>query len=330
MKVCIIGATGHVAYVVQGVAEDKDAVIAGISPGSQGESVDRLLEACEHHGVDAPPLYEDYRAMLDEVRPDVVGIGPEYADNARIAIEALQRDISVFIEKPVATTLEDLTAVERAYEGTKAELAAMMALRYEPAFTAAWQAVRDGAIGDVRLATAQKSYKCGPRPEFFKDRVRYGGTIPWVGSHGIDLLQWFAGVPFRSVYATHTTRANGDNGDMEVSALCHFTFEDDIYGGCNIDYLRPQAAETHGDDRVRVAGTEGVIEVRGGQAYLINAAADGTQELEPAPERQIFVDVLERLRGNTPCRITAAESFSMTRACLLARESADRGEIMMF
>lgn len=330
MKICIIGATGHVGYILAGAEQDKDIRICGVAPGSKGETVDRLLDGFAGHSIDPPPAFEDYRAMLDELKPDLVGIGPEYADNAPAAVESLQRGIHVFVEKPVATTLEDLEKVVAAYAATDAELSCMLALRYHPSMMAAWQAVQDGAIGIPRLLTAQKSYKCGPRPEFFKDRARYGGTIPWVGSHGIDLLQWFSGETFRTVYATHTTRENRDNGDMEMTALCHFTFTNDVYGGCHIDYLRPQAAETHGDDRIRVAGTEGVVEVRHDQATLINGAAEGTQTLEPAAERHVFLDFVEHVRNGTPCRITAQDAFSMTRACLLARQSADTGEIISF
>ena len=43
--------------------------------------------------------------MLDHARLDVVGVGPEYGDHARVVLEALRRGIHVFVEKPVATTL---------------------------------------------------------------------------------------------------------------------------------------------------------------------------------------------------------------------------------
>ena len=90
---------------------------------------------------------------------------------------------------------------------------------------------------------------------FFRTRSSYGGTIPWVGIHAIDWIRWFAGREFVTVRASHSTRHNFDHDELEVTALCHFTLEQDVFASANIDYLRPRGAPTHGDDRVRVAGT---------------------------------------------------------------------------
>src|SRR5690606_40743306 len=94
---------------------------------------------------------------------------------------------------------------------------------------------------------------------FFKTRKNYGGTIPWVGSHAIDWLHWFSGEEFQAVYATHSSLYNREHGDLEVSALCQFKFSNEVMGSVNIDYLRPQNAPSHDDDRIRVAGTQGEI-----------------------------------------------------------------------
>lgn len=330
MKIGIVGSTGHMAYVIAGVAADREASLQGVSVVSSGETVDPLLQCVRQYNLPAPRVYNDYREMLDQAKPDVVGVGPHYGDHARVVLEALRRGIHVFVEKPVATTFADLDAVETAFAHNRADLSCMLALRYNPGFMAAWQAVRNGEIGTVRLLAAQKSYKLGQRPGFFKCRESYGGTIPWVGSHGIDLLHWFCGEAFVAVYASHSARFNRNHGDMELTALCQFTFANEVFGSCSIDYLRPAKAKTHGDDRLRAVGTEGIVEVRDGQARIINETGDDARVLDLAPERQIFIDFLDHLRGRAPCRVTARDAFITTRACLLARESADYGRLVFF
>jgi len=37
---------------------------------------------------------------------------------------------------------------------------------------------------------------------------------------------------------------------------------------CHLDFLRPEAAPTHGDDGLRIAGSEGVLEVWGVEEKL--------------------------------------------------------------
>ena len=254
----------------------------------------------------------------------------ELADDARTELEAHLAACA-----DCARELADLRA---AYETSRAafqgwyanglHFGAMMGLRYDPAFYTAWRAVQEGAIGAVRLINAQKSYKLGRRDAYYRDRATYGGTIPWVGVHAIDWIAWFSGAAFESVYATHSTQFNHDNGDLEVSALCHFTLHGEIFASASIDYLRPSTAHTHGDDRVRVMGTEGAIEVRDGAVYLINGETDGEVVLPMACERQVFQDFVEHVEGKTTALLGADEVFAVTEACLLARQSADEGRVV--
>ena len=197
----------------------------------------------------------------------------------------------------MATAMEELTVLKREYDRSGAEVAAMFGLRYNPAFYTAWHAVREGKIGEVRLINAQKSYRLGSRPEFFKHRQSYGGTIPWVGSHAIDWVYWFSGQEFVSVMSHHSTMANRGLGSMEMTGLCHFRLTNEVFASVNIDYLRPSTAETHGDDRVRVAGTRGVIEVRHGRVYLISEEEQGTRELSLMETDGIFLDFARQVRG---------------------------------
>ena len=327
MKICMVGVRGHNDYVFEGLVGKADARILGLSSGTPEDDASPLVETCRQAGQ-SPAVFDDYRRMLDEVRPDVLTVAGPFDRTAETVAEALNRGVSVFAEKPLATSLSGLDTVQQAHRSSKAHLAAMFGIRYAPAFYTAWRAVTDGAIGQVRLISAQKSYRLGKRPEYFHSREHSGGTIPWVGSHAIDWLEWFSGQRFESVCARHSTRHNRDHGELEISAMCQFELSGEVLASVSIDYLRPAAAPSHGDDRVRLAGTDGVLEVRGGAAYLINA--DGEQTLRCECGRTIFGDFLRQVRGDSECLVSAEESIRVTRACLLARQSADEKRIVRF
>ncbi len=330
MKLCMIGNRGHNNYVWDGLARMPHVQVVGISPGTPEDDSAPLQMRCAALGY-TPRVFADYRQMLDELRPDMVSVCGPFELHADMAAEALRRGIHVFCEKPVAITPEQLTMLKATHAASPTvHLGAMMGLRYEPAFYTAWRAVREGAIGTVRLINAQKSYKLGRREAYYHRRATYGGTIPWVGSHAIDWIAWYSQAAFVSVYATHSTRFNRDHGDLEISALCHFTLTDDIFASASIDYLRPATAPTHGDDRVRVMGSDGAIEVRSGQVYLINAQTEGETVLPSVGERQIFQDFVEHIEGKRTALLSADEVFAVTEACLLARQSADEGRPVMF
>lgn len=329
LRVCFIGSAGHYKYALDGLKVKTDARAVAVAPGCDGEDISAVVTRLEDTGHSAK-AYEDYREMLDQETPDVAVINTDFSLNSQIAVEALNRGMHVFVEKPVATTLGDLDRVRQALDESGTKLAAMLGLRYTRHFYTAWKAVRDGAVGEVRLMTAQKSYRLGERGPNYRKRELYGGTIPWVGSHAIDWLYWFGNKKFQSVTASHSSMHNRGHGDLEITAICHFTLEDEVLGAANIDYLRPSTAPSHDDDRVRVAGTSGVIEVRAGKVYLISEKRSGIQELALSDPGTLFGDFLDEIEGRGQCMVSAEDSLYVTEACLRARDSADTGKIVTF
>ena len=172
------------------------------------------------------------------------------------------------------------------------------------------------------MVNTRKSYKLGERPDFYRARKTYGGTIPWVGSHALDWALWFSGAKsFKNLEACHTVSDNRGHGELEMAALVMGVMDNGVMISASIDYLRPSTAPTHGDDRVRVAGTEGVIEVMKGAVTLINA--DGEKNLELVEQRGIFYDFALHLLDGEEALVNAEQTFELTRACLVARDKAD-------
>lgn len=330
MKICIIGSSGHYVYALRGIKQDADAHVAGVSPGCAGESVENVISQVEEYTQDKPKVYNDPIVMLDELKPDIAVINTFFYRNASLAIQAMLRGINIYIEKPVATTLQELEEVIKVFYQTNVKLSTMFGIRYTPHFWTAYNIVKNNQIGDIRLIHAQKSYKLGSRPDFYKKRVTYGGTIPWVGSHAVDWIYWFSGRRFKSVYATHSNLYNNQHDELEVSATCTFVLENDIFATVNIDYLRPQNAPSHDDDRIRIVGTNGIIEVVNGKVLLLN---ENFKEVTAIPLEQspvTFYDFMQEIKGMGKCLVSAEDSFYVTKACLLARESADLKKIIEF
>ena len=307
MKVCFIGACGHSKQAYKYLKTRADVAFVGMAAESEHESLAASFDP-------SIPFYGDWRGMLDEVRPDLAVVSPVFGHTGRVIIECAKRGIDVFAEKPVAATLEELDEVEKAVRESGIRFCAMHYLRYAPAFYHGAKLVRSGAIGEVRMATAQKSYRYGTRPAWYHDSALYGGTIPWVGIHAIDWIHHFTGKRFLAV----STRVVGR--DPEMAALCQFEMEDGLIAAMNLDFYRPKQAPTHGDDRIRCVGTRGVLEVRGGEILLING--EGEQILRPTEAPELLEEFLNG--GET---IAPEEIFYLTRVAILARDAADRHEI---
>lgn len=326
MKAVIIGSSGHGGICIPEQARE-DCIFTAAAPGSPCESMDGVMGRLYKIGY-VPREYQDYREMLAAEKPDVAVVDNFYGEHAPIILDALKAGCHVFAEKPVAANVEQLEQIREAWERAGTAFSSMFTYRYDGAFYRAWNLIRQGAVGQVRLLNAQKSYKLGKRPDFMMKRETYGGTIPWVGIHGIDWILWMSGGEFESVSAVQAS-AEAPNGICpETTAMAQFGMSSGMMASLTVDYLNPENAPNHGDDRIRVVGTQGVLEVRDGGVRLMNSA--GVQYPENLPEEDFFAEFLNQAAGNGSCRVLAEDVFAVTKAALLAQQAADEKKIVYF
>jgi predicted dehydrogenase len=328
-KLALVGARGHFNTPLRVLGQMKQIRVVGVCDGGPDDSAAPVLRWCKENGHD-PRTFDNYKRMLDQTKPDAISVCGPFELHASMSLEAIERGIHVFVEKPIAITMEDLDKLRTAHQKQpKVHIAGMMNSRYDPGFYTAWHLVKQGQIGDVRLVNARKSYKLGNRPAYYHKRETYGGTIPWVGIHAIDWAMWMCPHAVKTIYATHTTRDNGNNGTMERAAHCTFGLADERTISVSIDVFRPASAPSHGDDWIRLVGTSGVIEARPGSVNLINETHDGKQPIPADSDRDVFKDFVEHIDGKRPGLIDAQQTFALTEVCLLARQSADERGIVI-
>jgi predicted dehydrogenase len=324
-RLAMIGTRGHYRTVLNELPSLDPLRLVGVASGGPGDPVDPLAQWARDNGH-APRVCDDWRELFDATRPHLLVVCGPFELHARMCIEAVERGIHVLTEKPAALTRDDLAELaDGCRRNPRVHLAGMMFSRYDPGFYTARQLIAAGAIGDVRLLNARKSYKLGARAAYYHDRATYGGTIPWVGSHAIDWVMWLSGHHFRGVFATHSTTGNGGHGTMEATAACHFTLCNGRAATVSIDVLRPSAAPTHGDDWIRVVGTAGVLEARPQSLQLVNAGHDGKTPYPVACDRTPVRDLVDAITGRRPGLIGTLDTLALTDACLAARASADEG-----
>ena len=329
INLALIGTRGgHYKGVLNEIEQMPDVRVVALAKG--GDTVEPALKWCREHGHQ-PTLHEDHREMLNHVKPHAAIVCGPFERHAEMCADAIDRHIHVLTEKTAAITFEQLDHLRQSCAARpEVHLAGMMFSRYTPGFFTAHRLIRDGAIGDVRIVNARKSYKLGKRDDFYHKRESYGGTIPWIGSHAIDWIMWFTGGGFKRVFAAHSSAHNGGYGTMEVSATCEFVMSDGRLASASIDYLRPAAAPTHGDDWARIVGSEGVIEARPDSVKLTNRDNDGTKPFAVTSEKTLTRDFLDHIRGKSKSMLNAESTLALTEACLLARQSADENRTVEF
>lgn len=327
LRIGMIGSEGHTGMVLNGIPKVLGATLCACAKGHPNDSLSPIRN---HHTFTKKTIvYSDFKIMLENEALDIVGICRPYSLNAEAVIAAAQKNIHIICEKPIATNLDDLQILENTVNQTGVRLSAMLGMRLLPVFQAARKAVIQGLIGEPILATAQKSYKWGTRPNFFKTRETYGGTIPWVAIHAVDYTRWICGLEYTKVTALQGNLAHPDFPGSEDHGGILFMLSNGGTAMINFDYLRPESAPSHGDDRLRIAGSEGVLEIVGpGNRTELIQTNKPPFDLPLPNETDFLVDFVRELRGESQHVIGPKEAVLATRICLKAREAADNGQIM--
>ena len=325
VRVGLIGTDGHTGVILGSIPQLPGVELTAFAKSLPDDDVSRVIRGKAF--TEKTRVYDQFEQMLEKEELDVVGVCLPYYRNAEAAIAAARKGVHIVSETPVATTLEDLAALKEAVAGAKVRLTSLMNMRCFPLYRAVRQAVQDGLVGEPILLTSQKSYRFGAsRPWFYKDLKTYGGTIPWAGIHSIDYMRWTTGREYVQVSAWHGNKDHPEYPGFQDHAGVLLKLDNGGTAMTNLDYLRPETAPTHGDDRLRIAGSEGVIEVLGAEDRVqLITAADGPREVT-LPERiDFFADFLSELAGEKEHLISQEDAFRLTEVVLKARHAAETG-----
>lgn len=142
-----------------------------------------LQKAGIDFGVDR--LYRDYRELLERERLELLVICTQAPQHAPIAIAAAEAGVKgILCEKPISLTLEEADAMIAACDKSGTRLAINHQTRMIPNTFVVEQLVREGAIGELRVA---RMIDKGLRPA--------GNSLFELCTHIFDLLRIYAGDP---------------------------------------------------------------------------------------------------------------------------------------
>jgi predicted dehydrogenase len=317
IRIGLIGVDGHVNLVTEVLPAMKEVQLAAYS--SPAPSKARELRDVTH--------YTDARAMLDKEKLDVVAIATDDGARAAAVLECLDRKLPVFSEKPLAKRRPAYEKIKRQVVAGGLKLGMMLPLRYTPHFQAMRQIVTSGEIGEVAQIQAQKSYRAGLTTAWRNREESYSGTIPWVGIHAIDFMLFASGRRFVECAGFQTRIGFPEMGPRTNTAGVVYRMDNGGAAMLSMDYLRPESAPTHDDDRLRLAGTEGVAEYQRvtGVTLISKSGARKVENLPPAG--MVFGDFLRSVFGGAKPTLSLDEIWGASEAAYAAREAAETGRV---
>ena len=170
--------------------------------------------------------------VIDNPRIDVVAIVTRHDSHADLTLRALAAGKHVFVEKPLALTLDQVVAIEAQLEtnrarGVSAQLMVGFNRRFAPLV------VRAKALLDKVSGPKAFIYTCNagmiPAGHWTQDPAIGGGRIVGEACHFIDLLRFLAGAPIATAQITTMGRA-GAVVTPEDKAIITLSFGDGSIG----------------------------------------------------------------------------------------------------
>jgi len=142
-------------------------------------------------------VYEDYREMLAEQKPDIVTIATESGKHPEIAITCLESGCHVICEKPMALSVKDADKMIATAKKNNRKLAVCFQNRFNAPVQKLRAALEAGRFGKILHGAIQIRWN---RNEAYYAEAPWrgtweqdGGTLMNQCTHGIDLLQWMMG-----------------------------------------------------------------------------------------------------------------------------------------
>lgn len=321
VRVAVWGLEGHSGEYTKVLGRYPDVEIVGVHH--------KDTKAAERYARGRAKAYSDPLKMLDELKPDIVGVCNSDGERAAAILESVKRKMHVVAEKPLSITRKDLASVKKAVAEQNVKLGMLLPMRWERPYQALKKIVASGEIGEVIQISSQKSYVLGQRDEWMRNRKTYGSTILWIGIHMFDLMRWASGREMTAVSGFMGMPGELRQGDMETTTTSSFRLDNGGTATLHMDYCRPASAGSHGDDRLRLAGTKGIAEYMAATGVTLLAAGRKPEKVVELPsEGSIFAEFLDHVYLGKPTALPHADIYKLCEITLSAHEAAVSGKVI--
>jgi predicted dehydrogenase len=143
----------------------------------------------------------------------------------------------------------------------------------------------------------------------------------------IDLMRHISGREFKETFGYQAHIGFPNLGEMENVTASLFRLDNGGVAALRMDYLRTETSPTHEDDRLRLAGTKGVLEYQAATGVTLMTTEQKPHRIESLPPQQsVFLDFLNSSYNGKPAALTLADCYRVTEITIAAQTAADKGQ----
>ena len=221
--------------------------------------VDAVEELARSVGEELRVDWEtSYEKALDKGGIDAVVIATPTFLHKDMILEALEKGLHVFVEKPMTRTADEALEVVKATRESGRMLQVGYMRRFDPAFSKAKKSIEEGVVGEpISFVTIVRDPQ--PPPGWAADPSKSGGMFLDMLSHDFDMARWLLSDEVVEVYVVAAARISkeaAEYGDVDVANIVFKTRRG------RMGAIHAARRSPYGYDlRVEVYGTKGVVAV---------------------------------------------------------------------
>ncbi len=244
-KIGIIGYGGRIRGMLWQMQQFKtDLAITAITDVRN----DEIREQMKKDGKDPAAIhfYTDAQRMLDREELDGVMIGTRCSEHTRFACQVLKRNLPLFLEKPVSTTMADWKKLYAASRKSKSPVVVSFPLRMTAHVQQAVDIIRRGELGKIHHVQAWNNVPYGAAyyQDWYRDEKTTQGLFLQKATHDFDYLTYVLG--FKPVRVAGMNAKLVYKGNMKAGLRCD---------ACN---LQEECPESPFNAYFRLGQTDGV------------------------------------------------------------------------
>ncbi len=267
LKWGILGAARVNEKLLPAIIAAPNAELVAIASRRNGAAKETLGKYAPGHSDVA--CYDDLKSLIDDGNVDAVYCPMANEDHAEWALKVINAGKHILIEKPMATRLQAIEAIEAAAIKNNVKVMEGFMYRFHPQHQTMQDLVASGLIGDVVSARASFSFFMRPARMYRINRsMQDGGGAMWdIGPYAIHSLRWcFAqnGFPAAPVSVSAHAKLNEHGADIVTSGVLDFGVDANgraRFGHFDISFERSRKSE------YEIIGTKGWIKCHATWAF---------------------------------------------------------------
>ncbi len=281
--------------------------------------------------ADRDAIFASVGELLERGRPEFAIVAVPTEEHLEVACELARAGVHILVEKPLAATSEEASAIIAAVREAGVHAAVGHVERFNPALLALRE--RRDEVGEAILIATER---VGP----FPDRVRDVGVVKDLATHDLDLVRWLGGAPVRTLAAQTAHRMGREHEDL---VLVTGRLASDVPFNCIVDWLTPtkrRQSRILGERGMLVADTltadltlfrNGSVTSEWSSAQALRGVSEGDATRFALSRREPLLAELEAfcdlLAGDPDAVVVSLEEGLETVRCAEAvLDSARRGE----